>query len=146
LGVVIGLEYQNKIVELSSVVGINAATTSAAPGTDNETTGGAWKVVYIPANLAVDYIADLSAAAATTTDSAGFGWFNLIAATTGVTGGATLTESGVAIFSGTQGQFWSNGASIAKSSTTTVGGVNNDLPITTSNLTKKVTGHWSQFL
>lgn len=110
LGVVVGIEYQNKIVELSSVAAINAATTSAAPGNDNET-NGYWKVVYIPSNVqSINYSADTSAALATTTDSTGLVYFNLIAVTTGVTGGATIDESSVTLFGGTAGQLFSYGA------------------------------------
>ena len=117
LGVVIGIEYQNKITELSSVAGVNGATTALAPGNDNET-NGYWKVVYIPSNVNVDYVADMSAALGTTTDSAGNVWFNLITLTTGATGAATLDEASVALFSGTQGQFFSFGADPAQPSNT----------------------------
>lgn len=137
LGVVVGIEYQNKIVELSSVAGVNSATTALAPGNDNET-AGLWKVVYIPSNIPVDYIADLSAASGTTTNSGGLGYLNLIAVTTGVTGGATLDETSIALFSGTQGQFWTNGAYLTNP------GSNSDLPISVVNNTKKVTGHFSK--
>lgn len=117
LGIVVGIEYQNKIVELSSVVGVNSATTALNVGNDNET-NGYWKVVYIPSVVPVDYVCDVSAALGTTTDSAGHVYFNLIAATAGVTGGATLSESSVALFSGTQGQFFSYGADPAQPSNT----------------------------
>lgn len=117
LGVVVGIEYQNKIVELSSVAGVNSATTALAPGNDNET-NGYWKVVYIPSSVPVDYVCDTSAALGSTTDSAGTVYFNLIAATTGVTGGATLNEASVALFGGTQGQFFSYGADPAQPSNT----------------------------
>lgn len=142
LGVVLAIEYQNKITELSSVAGINAATTNAAPGNDNET-AGAWKVVYIPSNIPIDYLADVSAVTGTTTNSQGFGYLNLIAATTGTTGGATLDETSIALFTGTQGQFFSNGG---YAPTVSVPGGNPDVPLTAVNATKKVTGHWSKTL
>lgn len=139
LGVVIGIEYQNKIVELSAVVGVNSATTALNVGNDNET-AGLWKVIYVPSNVPVDYLADLSANSGTTTDSGGFCYLNLIAATAGVTGGATLDESSVAVFSGTQGQFFSNGAYV------TAVGSNPDVPVSAVNPLKKVSGHWSKVL
>lgn len=139
LGIVVAIEYQNKIVELSSVAAVNGATTALAPGNDNET-AGLWKVVYIPTYVEVDYLADLSANSGTTTDSGGNCYLNLIAVTTGVTGGATLDETSVALFGGTAGQFWSYGAYVAAV------GSNPDVPVTAVNPLKKVSGHWNKIL
>lgn len=133
LGVVLGLELNGKISEKNTVVGTNAAlgTNSATANVynDNETNTAPWKVIYIPSNLPIDYVADMSAAVGTTTNSGGLGWLNLIAATTGATGGATLDETSIALFSGTQGQFWSYG----------------QLTEPVAN-TLKVVGHWSKVL
>lgn len=115
LGIVLGIEFLNGISELNSVIGVNAASTVAGTNikasvyNDNETTGY-YRVIYIPSNIPVDYTADLSANSGTTTDSAGNGFFNLIAATTGATGGATLDETSITLFGGTAGQFWSYGS------------------------------------
>lgn len=118
LGVVVGLEFQGKITELTSILGINAAksTSSATAGvySDNETSGD-WTVVYIPTAIPITYTATLSAAAGTTTDSAGFGYFNLGS----TAGGGTLDETSITLFGGTAGQFWSNGALTTTSTSVT---------------------------
>ncbi len=128
LGVVTSIEATGKVVtEVTSVVGTNSALGSNNPYAnvynDNETNANPWKVVYIPSNLPIDYVADTSAATGTTTNSGGLGWFNL------ASGAAKLDETSIALFSGTQGQFWSYGAITD--------------PI--SN-TSQVTGHWSKIL
>ena len=113
LGIVVAIEYQNKITELTSVVGVASATTSANVGNDNET-AGYWKVIYIPSNIAVDYVADTNnATGAASNDYAGFSYMNLITLTTGTTGAATLDTGSVAVFSGTQAQFFSEGSATA---------------------------------
>jgi len=136
LGVVMALYFKGaKVTELASVVGVNSAssgtqTTIGSVYNDNETYGF-WSVDYVPSNLPIDYVADTSAATGTTTDSGGAVYLSLIAATTGVTGGMQLSESTVALFSGTQGQFYSYGYL-------------ND-GVNPSN-TSKVVGHWSKVL
>ena len=107
-GVIVALEFAGKIMEVDTVIGVNTASTAAGAAAinvhnDNETTGF-WKVVFIPSNLLVEYEADLSAAADTTTDSGGKCFLSLVSGTPG-----TLDETSVALFGGTAGQFWSNG-------------------------------------
>lgn len=113
LGVIVGLEYNGKIMEVDSVTGVNTASTASGAlalnmHNDNETTKS-WKVVYIPAYVDMEYIADLDATAGTTTDSDGAGFFNLlgVSSTKGTAG--KLDESTIALFGGTAGQFSSYG-------------------------------------
>ena len=128
LGVVIGLVFQNKFMEVNSVVGVNTASTAGGAlqtnvHNDNETTGY-WSVDYIPAYIPMEYIVDVDAAVGTTTDSDGQGYFSVLSGTPG-----TLHESSFVIWStissGTSGtsQFLSYGS-----------------PASLQN-TKKVVGH-----
>ncbi len=112
LGVVVALEYNGKVLELNSVTGVNSTSAVAGQtkvGNDNETTG-AWKVVYIPAYVPMEYIADMSAALDTTTDSGGNVFFPLqgVSSTAGTAG--TLNEAAPALFGGSATQFVSNGS------------------------------------
>lgn len=111
LGVVVGIiGAQSKVLEV----------TSTTVGSSNETTNTV-QVAYIPANLPFDYEADLTAAAGTTSaDNKGYCWFNM-SSTAG-----KLDETSYALFSGTEGQFWSYGV--------------------TTYSTTKVSGHWAKFL
>lgn len=132
LGTVTALIYQGKVTEVTSIVGVNAAqgtsVATAATYTDNETSGN-WLVEYIPSNLPIQYSATLSATSGTTTNSGGAGWFNLTAVSNSSNvGSGTLDESSVAIYSGTQGQFWSAGVNTFPTAGTAV------------------TGHWSKVL
>ena len=110
LGIVTGLIVGGKVTEKATVTGVNAAgSSSTGPGTDNQATG-LWSVDYIPSYVPMEYEADISAVAGTTTDSSAVGgYFNVKAiATTGDTYG-TLDEASITLFSGTQGQFVSFG-------------------------------------
>lgn len=124
LGTVASIVRSGVVVsEKNSVTGSNTAFASA-PNTavvqnDNQTYK-IWAVDYVPSNLPVEFEADLSAAAGTTTNSGGFGFFNL------ASGAATLDETSITLFGGTAGQFWSNGV--------------------TSYSPTKVTGHWYKVL
>lgn len=93
LGVVVGIEQNGKISELGSV------TTAS----DNETTNK-YVAVYIPTWSDMEYEADLSAAAGTTTGSNLMGFFNVVSGT-----GGNLDETSYVVFSGTAGQFFSYG-------------------------------------
>jgi hypothetical protein len=128
LGIVVGLVFQNKFMELNSVVGVNTASTAAGAlqtnvHNDNETTGY-WSVDYIPAYIPMEYEVDVDAAVGTTTDSDGQGYFSILSGTPG-----KLHESSFVIWStistGTSGtsQFFSYGS-----------------PANLAN-TKKVVGH-----
>ena len=112
LGVVMGLEFGGKIAEVNSITGVNSAlgSLSATAGvySDNESNTAPWKVVYVPSFVRMDFYATLSGTAGTTTNSNGLCYLNLIAATTGVTGGMQLDETSVTLI-GTPGQFWSYG-------------------------------------
>lgn len=113
LGVVIGLIFQGKVSEVTSILGTNSAkgTSSAIANVynDNETSGD-WQLDYIPSYIPISYSATLSQAAGTTTDSAGLGYFNLTAISSSSNiGSGTLDETSIALYSGTQGQFWSFG-------------------------------------
>src|SRR4051812_8330914 len=67
LGVVLSIEGKGgQVLEKTSVT-----TTST-----NETVAGV-QAVWVPSNLPVDYVADMSAATGTTTDSGGMCFFNL---------------------------------------------------------------------
>lgn len=105
LGVVVGIEQNGKISELASV----------ATASDNQTTNK-YVAVYIPAWIPMEYEADLSAAAGTTTGSNLMGSFNLVSATTG----GNLDETSYLVFSGTAQQFFSYG--VQSYSTTKVRG------------------------
>lgn len=105
LGVVVAIEQNGKISELSSV----------ATASDNQTTNK-YVAVYIPTWSDMEYEADLSAAAGTTTGSNLVGFFNVVSATTG----GTLDETSYVVFSGTAGQFLSYG--VQSYSTTKVRG------------------------
>lgn len=105
LGVVIGIEQNGKISELSSVL----------TASDNETTNK-YVAVYIPTWIPMEYEADLSAAAGTTTGSGLMGSFNLVSATSG----GNLDETSYLVFSGTAQQFFSYG--VTPYSTTKVRG------------------------
>ena len=112
LGIVTSIVQNGKVSEKATITGINAAETgspSTGPGTDNETYA-VWSVDYIPSSVPMEYEADISAVAGTTTDSSAVGgYFNLKSiATTGDTYG-TLDESSIVLFSSTQGQFVSFG-------------------------------------
>ncbi len=102
LGVVVAIEQNGKVSELSAV------TTAS----DNETTNK-YVAVYIPTWIPIEYTATLSAAAGTTTGSNLMGFFNLTTA-------ATLDETTYVVFSGTAGQFFSYG--VTSYSTTNVQG------------------------
>lgn len=119
LGVVTGIVLNGKVCELNSCTGVNSALTgtpSTGPGTDNETYN-VWAVDYIPSWIPMEYTATLSAAAGTTTNSGGFGYFNLV----GAGNSTTLDETSVLLFTNpTTGQFWSRG--VTSYSTTTVVG------------------------
>jgi hypothetical protein len=107
LGIVVAIEYNGKPSEKNSVTGVNSTTAVGGPslvGNDNETTK-AWRVVYIPAYVPMDYIIDLSATAGTTTDSGGFGYLNLIGVSTVAGAAGTLDEGSIILFGGTAGQF-----------------------------------------
>jgi len=115
LGVVVSLVFQGKVSEVTSVVGVNTASTAAGAlqsnvHNDNETYGY-WQVDYIPAYIPLQYIADVDATLGTTTDSTGHGYFSVVTATPGI-----LSESSFVIWStissGTSGtsQFFSYGA------------------------------------
>ena len=111
------------VSEKNSVTGSNTAYASA-PNTavtqnDNQTYK-IWAVDYVPSNIPVEYEADLSQAAGTTTNSGGLCFLNL------ASGAATLDETSVALFGGTAGQFWSYGV--------------------TAYSTTKVIGHWYKVL
>lgn len=113
LGVVLGIEGNGgQVLE----------KTSLTTASNNETVI-LIKAVWVPSNLPIDYVADMSAALGTTTDSGGMCWFNQ------ASGSLTLDETSVALFGGTQGQFWSYGQMTD--------------PIVQS---KQVVGHWSKTL
>ncbi len=108
-----------------AILGLNGKVTelqSIAAGASNET-NKTYSVLYIPSHLPVEYLADLSAAVDTTTDSGGLVSFNLNATNN------TLDETSVALFSATQKQFVSYG--------------NPDFPGIANT---KVVGHWAQSL
>ena len=125
IGIVIGLIYQgNKVSELTSLLGVNASKSTSNPlggiYSDNETSGD-WAVDYIPAYVPISYSATLSAAAETTTNSSGLGWFR----THSTAGAGTLDESSILLFTDTtiaSHQFWSNGA-LTSTSTSIPSGV-----------------------
>lgn len=108
LGIVTALYFQGKVMELTSVVGVNTASTAAGASqvnvhNDNETTGY-WSVEYIPSFIPMEYEADLSAATVTT-DGNGLGaQYNIVSGTPG-----QLLESSAVIWSGTANQFTSRG-------------------------------------
>lgn len=112
LGVIVSLEYNGNVMELDSVTGVNSTSAVAGAtktGNDNETTG-AWKVVYIPAYIPMDYTIDTSAALDTTTDSGGNVFLSLVGVSSTAGSAGTLNEASVALFGGTAGQFVSSGA------------------------------------
>lgn len=115
LGIVTGLIYNgNKVSERSTVTGISGSTTNAGPGTDNETASNNWSVEYIPAYVPMEYEADISAVAGTTTDSSAIGgYFNVLTLsatqTNSIDTNGQLDEASIALFSGTAGQFVSFG-------------------------------------
>jgi len=92
IGVCVALRSSNAVLEKNSVT----------VASDNETVAQI-KAVFIPAYLPIEYTADLSAAAGTTTGSDKMGQFNLSTSLSG-----TLDETSVGVFS-TQKQFFSFG-------------------------------------
>ena len=122
LGVVVALEYAGKPAEVLSVKGVNTTSTAAGASSmnvhnDNETTG-LWKAVYIPSHVPMEYKADLSAVADTTTDSGGLGvFFPVLGASASVAQSAgTLNEGAPQLFGGTPTQFVSYGVSTESAS------------------------------
>ncbi len=109
-GLILGVVFE--ILQLGRFCELSSVTTAS----DNETTKK-YSARYIPTFISLEYTADLSAAAGTTTSSNLLGFFNL----TGATSPSTLDETSYTAF-GTAGQFWSNGV--------------------TSYLNTKVTGHF----
>lgn len=114
LGVVTAIIYKGKIAERTSVLGVNSTSAVAGAGfigNDNETYGY-WSVDYIPAYVPMEYKADVSNTLGTTTNSDGLVWFPLkgVSATAGDAG--TLLETGPVLFSSTQDQIMSFGASV----------------------------------
>lgn len=93
LGVVMSIEQNGKVSELSSV------TTAS----DNQTTNK-YVAVYLPTWSDMEFEADMNAAAGTTTGSDLVGFFNIVNGT-----GGTISESSYVAFSGTAGQFLSYG-------------------------------------
>ena len=80
-----------------------AELDSVTTASDNETTGK-YRVRYIPLTTpGIKFSATLSAAAGTTTNSDGIGSFSI------ASGGLTLSESSIALFSATELQFFSIG-------------------------------------
>lgn len=90
-----------------AILGLNGLVTelqSIAAGASNET-NKTYSVQYIPTAITnLEYEAQLDAAAGTTSNSDGLCWFNMSTSLNG-----KLQESSIALFSGTQGQFWSFG-------------------------------------
>lgn len=122
LGIVVGLKKDGKVMEVDSVAGVNATTANASAlqvGNDNETLG-TWTAVYIPAYIPMEYKADLSAAAGSTTDSDGNGFFALNGVSSVKGAAGTLNEASIALFGGSAAQFATYG--VAKGSTTKVVG------------------------
>jgi hypothetical protein len=123
LGIVVGLVYNSKVTEITSLTGVNTASTAAGatPATtlynDNETTGY-WSVQYIPSYIPMEYTADVDAVLDTTTDSGGKVFLGLdgVSSTAGAAG--TLLESSVALFGGTAAQFMSFGVAPEFANTT----------------------------
>lgn len=105
IGVCVGLKQinGNSILEKSSIT----------VGASNETTTQ-YAAVFVPAYIPIEYEADLSQAAGTTTDSDKMGQFNLSTSDSG-----KLDETSVGVFS-TQKQFFSFG--VTSYSTTKVTG------------------------
>lgn len=93
LGVVVAIEQDGKVCE----------KTSVTTGASNESTV-VYRAVYIPSYIDMEYEADLSAAAGTTSNSDGLCFLSLGSGTPG-----TLDETSVALFGGTAGQVWSYG-------------------------------------
>lgn len=122
LGIIVGIIQNGKVAEVNSVTGINGAQVgvpSTGPGTDNETYA-TWQVDYIPSWVPMEYEADLSAAADTTTDSGGNCFLALLGVSTTLGEAGKLNEASVALFGGSAAQFWSYG--VTSYSTTKVRG------------------------
>ena len=118
LGIITAIRQNGKVCEKDYVTGVNSALTgtpSTGPGTDNETYK-VWSVDYIPAYVPMEYKADLDAAAGTTTNSDGFGFFTLKGVSTTKGDAGKLSESSIALFGGTASQFVSHGVSVDSSS------------------------------
>ena len=99
-GIVIGV--------VASITGLNGKVLeldSVTAASNNETTKTYW-VTYFPTYEDYEFTVPLTAAGGTTTDSAGFGFFNLDSASNS---NGTLLESSFALWSGTAGQFSSFG-------------------------------------
>lgn len=114
LGVITAILYKGKIVERTSVTGVNSTSAVGGAGfvgNDNETYGY-WSVDYIPAYIPMEYKADISAAVGTTTNSDGLVWFPLKGVSTTAGDAGTLLETGPVLFSSTLDQVMSFGASV----------------------------------
>lgn len=110
LGVIVGIKKNGKVMEMSSVTGVNTTTALSSPsnvGNDNETLGE-WSVSYIPAYIPMEYKADLSAAS-TTTDSNGVAFFPLLGVSSTAGTAGKLNEASPALFGGSAAQFVSFG-------------------------------------
>jgi hypothetical protein len=128
LGVVTAIRLNGKVSEVGSITGVAAAKTGTpgtGPGTDNETYK-VWSVDYIPAYVPMEYKADLSAVAGTTTDSDGFGMFALKGVSTTKGDAGTLNEASIALFGGSAAQFVTHGVSV-DSTSKVVGRINQTL-------------------
>lgn len=100
LGVVVGF---TPITQTAAGTGQTLEQSTFTSASNNQTVAKIG-VKYIPARLVNKWIADISAAAGTTTGSAGIGFFNLSTTLNG-----TLNEGSYVIYSGTAGQFVSYG-------------------------------------
>jgi len=128
LGVITAIRQSGKICEKTSITGVAAALTgtpSTGPGTDNETYK-VWSVDYIPAYIDMEYVADIDAAAGTTTNSGGNGFLSLLGVSTTAGHAGTLDESSIALFGGSAGQFATYGV-VPGTTTKVVGRINQAL-------------------
>ncbi|CAM6004578.1 unnamed protein product [Sphagnum balticum] len=100
LGVVVGFY---PITQTSSGTTQTLEQSTFTTASNNQTVAKVG-VKYIPARLVDKWLVDISAAAGTTTGSAGVGYFNISASLNN-----TLNEASYVIFTGTPGQFTSLG-------------------------------------